>query len=323
MVSQSVQLNATGTYVLSWWDQARDRVTGDPSTTALPYRVTVFDSSWTPIAGFVGSPTAAAAETTWSARHAVTLTLGAPDILHVAFAASPAGGAPGSVAIAGVQLELAAATGQPSGYIDTGSSGQVTAFQCALSAADLRAAFQRACDPDGTCYYDLQTPITIDTQSLSSNGMSLAGKLAAGNYNVRHVDVAINVAGAGVIDCSQTASQDCLGSAYLPYTLTHDGSNVGVLGFDNQYRTFDFGSAVIDHAKALTAERYITTPIASADQQLVNQVLKTELRGRPIDGTYHLRIYDSPALHFEQIDDIQVILNYHYWSRISAPQNSN
>jgi hypothetical protein len=86
---------------------------------------------------------------------------------------------------------------------------------------------------------------------------------------------------------------------------------------------FNFGVATIDHAKAVTAERYITTPLGSADQSLINQFLQVQFRGRPIDGTYTLRIYDTPALVFSNIQDIQLILNYHYWSAVQTSNNSN
>jgi hypothetical protein len=193
-----------------------------------------------------------------------------------------------------------------------------------VSPGELRAAFEHRCDPDGTCFYELVTPVAINTQSMTSNGVSIVGKMASGNFNFRHIDVALNLVGTGVVDCSGTGSPDCYGSSFVQYTLTHDGSNVGVLGYDTQYRDFDFGIGVIDHAKALTAERYITTPIGSADQQLLNQpgIMKPEFRGRPIDGVYRLRIYDSPALRFDRLQDVQLVANYHYWSRISAPNNS-
>jgi hypothetical protein len=324
LVSQAIQLNAPGTYVLSWWDQARDIVTGQPSTTAIPYRVVVYDSTWTSVAGFSGPPTpSATAGTTWSTRHAVAFTVTNPDLFHIAFAASTAGGAAGSVAIANPQLELAASGATASPFVDTSPTGQAITFGCSLSPAELRQAFQRSCDADGTCHYDLQIPVTINTQTLTSNGASLAGKLAKGNYNFRHVDVALNAVGTGVLDCSQSGSPDCQGSGFLAYDLTDDGSNIGVLGADREYRRFDFGAATINQGKLLTAERYLTSPLGSEDQQLINQFLKTELRGRPIDGTYYLRIYDSPALHFDQLQDIQFVLKYHYWSRIAAPQNAN
>jgi hypothetical protein len=133
----------------------------------------------------------------------------------------------------------------------------------------------------------------------------------------------MNVVGTGVIDCTSTGSADCFGSGFLQYTLTDDGSNVGVLGFDKAYRQFDFGTASINRAKALTAERYLTTPLGSSDQALISQVQQVQFRGRPIDGVYTLSIYDTPALHFENIQDIQLVLNYHYWSRVITSNNSN
>jgi hypothetical protein len=323
-VSQEVAIDLPGTYVLSWWDQARDPVTGLPSTTSVPYGVAIYDSGWSMIAAFPPVPPAPSdgTGTGWSDRRVLAFKMAQPDVIHVAFSASAPGGQPGSVAIADVQLELSGIAGQPSAYVDTGSTGQATSYECALSPSDMRNAFQRSCDPDGTCHYDLMTPIAINTEDFTSNGASLTGKLAAGNYNYRHVDLAVNVVGTGVIDCSQTGSPDCLGSGYLTYTLTHDASEVGVLGYDGQYRSFDFGVGATRGVKALTSERYITTPIGSSDQQLLTQVMRPELRGRPIDGTYTLRIEDSPVLHFDQIQDIQIILNYHYWSRVAGPQNA-
>ncbi len=325
VVSQQVLINTPGTYVLSWWDQAVDP-SGRPATGSPPsftptaaYQARVYDSTWTTVGGFAGVPTAGG----WSARHVVTFTVATPDVYHVAFGASAVNTSPGSVAIANVQLELATSSGGPTAYVDTSSSGLMTAYACAVSPAQMRAAFTHNCDPDGTCHYDLNTPIAINTQTMTANGMSLAGKIAGGNYNFRHIDVAMNVVGTGVIDCTSTGSPDCYGSGFLQYTLTDDGSNVGVLGFDGQYRNFDFGTATISQAKAVTAERYITTPVGSDDQALVSQFLQTQFRGRPIDGIYTLRIYDTPALQFNQLQDVQIILNYHYWSKVVTAANSN
>ena len=39
--------------------------------------------------------------------------------------------------------------------------------------------------------------------------------------------------------------------------------------------------------------------------------------GRPLDGSYRLRIWDSPALKWNRLEDIQVILKYRYWSRLT------
>jgi hypothetical protein len=325
-VSQEIALSTPGTYLLSWWDQARN-LDGVPTTNPLgPYHVEVYDSAWTEVAGFNQTPApsdSTANPPPWSSRQVLSFQVKTPDVYHIAFGAAGPAGPQGSVAIADVQLELADSSGAPTAYVDTDDNGQIEAYDCALSPSEFRAAFQRNCDADGTCHYDLQVPVQINTQLMASNGMSLVGKLAAGNFNFRHVDVALNVVGTGVIDCTQSGSPDCFGSAYLTYTLTHDGDDIGVLGYDGQYRTFDFGTAVMDHAKALTAERYLTLPLSSNDQQLVSQFLQTQFRGRPIDGVYNLKIYDNPALQWSQVQDIQVLLNYHYWSKITPSKGSN
>jgi hypothetical protein len=45
-------------------------------------------------------------------------------------------------------------------------------------------------------------------------------------------------------------------------------------------------------------------------------ILKPEFRGRPLDGGYRLRIWDSPGLMWNRLEDVQIILNYRYWSAI-------
>ncbi len=323
--TQQVLLNAPGTYILSWWDQALDPVTGKPSMTAVPYQVGIYDSAWRPVGGFAGPPQPSSDMTGagWSSRRAVTFAVLTPDVYHVVFGASVSNSAPGSVAVANVQLELANSSRSATPYVDTNSSGQMVSFSCGLTPSALRAQFQRNCDPDGTCHYDLATPFTVNTQTMTSNGQPLAGKFATGNFNFRHIDVAVNVVGTGVIDCTSSGSPDCYGSGFLQYTLIDNGSDVGVLGADGQYRSFDFGTATISRAKALTAERYITTPLGSADQQLVDQGLQVQFRGRPVDGVYGLKIYDTPALHFDKIQDVQIVLNYHYWSSVVTTNNAN
>ena len=321
---QPVLLTTPGSYMLSWWDRALDPSTGQPTSANIPaYNVAVYDSAWIPVTGGPYTPNASVDTTIagWGDRRTLPpVNIKNAGLYYVVFAASASNAAPGSVAIADVQFEAGASA---TAYLDTDSAGHASSFACAATPAQMRAAFQRNCDPDGTCHFDLTTPLVINTQTMTSNGMPLAGKLATGNFNFRHIDVAVNVVGTGVLDCSSTGSPDCFGSGFLQYALDDDGGNVGVLGFDGQYRFFDFGTATINHAKAVTAERYITTPVSSADQQLVGQFEAVQFRGRPIDGVYHLKIFDTPALRFDQIQDIQLILNYHYWSRVITSNNSN
>ena len=71
----------------------------------------------------------------------------------------------------------------------------------------------------------------------------------------------------------------------------------------------------IEQAKALAAERAITNPISSADRALLGDYLRTELRGRPLDGTWRLRIYDADGFDFSRVEDVQLVLFYKYWTR--------
>ncbi len=328
LVIQPVSLGA-GSYVLSWWDQARDPTTGNLLSGAATtnYVVRVLDGSFNQVAVFTDlpfSPASSGGASLWSNRRTLSFSPSSPGTYYMAFGASTGDGGPGSVAIADVQLEVAQASGAPTAYVETASSRLVTSYNCPPSDADLRAAFQHVCDATGTCYYELANPFIIDTQALNSGGSPLAGKLAQGNYNYRNVNIALNLVGTGVHDCSSTPTQACFGSGYIEYTLEHDGSNAGILDYRGDTRYFDFGIADIQHGKALAAERYITLPLGTDDQGLVSQpgIQHIEFAGRPLDGTYRLRIYDTPSLNWNQLQDVQVVLNYEYWSQIAANGNT-
>jgi hypothetical protein len=251
-------------------------------------------------------------------------TVPATAAYRVAFAASPAGDQLGNVAIADVQLEKAQVSNTPSSYVETGSTRLVMSYNCPRSDADLRDAFQHVCDSTGACFYELTTPVIIDSEALNSGGSPLAGKLARGNYNYRHINVSVNLVGTGVRDCTSTPTSDCYGTGYVEYDLQHDGTNAGITDYNGNTRIFDFGSASVQHGKALAAERYITMPIGSSDQTLLAQpgIQHVEFQGRPLDGVYRLRIWDSPALKWCRLQDIQIVLNYRYWSQIIANGNA-
>jgi hypothetical protein len=325
-VSQTVSLDP-GSYVLSWWDQARDPKTGAPPTAgaSLPkYVVRIYDAAWAPVASFSSFPYIAAqtgggvAPSSWSDRRVLGFTVASSAVYHVAFSASVPGAVLGGVAIADVQLEKALAGGQPSTYVETGASTLITAYDCPRSQADLRTAFVRNCDGSGACSYDLSLPMIIDTLGLNTGDSALRGKLAQGNFNFRHTTLAVNLVGTGVHDCSSDLTQECYGTGYVEYSLEHDATTASILDYDGNPRMFDFGTASVEHGKALAAERFLTMPLSSGDQALVSQpgIQHIEFQGRPLDGTYRLRIWDSPALHWGKLQDIQIILTYRYWSQI-------
>lgn len=323
-VSQAVSLVAGSTYVLSWWDQAR-AADGSYLASGAPvekYRVAVLAPDGQQIKPLdvaphnPGGPTGAQQ---WSARQSLDFKATESGTYRVLFGASFEGPGHGSVAIANVQLEQGAPGSSPSAYVNTGSSRQYLSPECTgKTPEDVQKAFRHVCDATKQCYYELVAPIVVDTNGLASGKSRLNGKLAAGNFNFRHITLAVNLVGTGIYDCTANPSQSCFGSAFIEYTLDHDAFQAGVIGWNGNVQTFNFGSAGINHGKALTAEKYITLPIGSGDQNLLAQpgIEKPEYRGRPLDGSYRLRIWDSPYLMWNRLEDIQVILKYRYWSKI-------
>ena len=315
-VYQTVKLRASERYVLSWWDLARGS-DGGPQTMGTPkeYWVAVMDASWSPVAyeRFVPST-----GTAWSDRRQLVVSSFEEGDYHVAFGVGQAGGAGASLAIANVQLELAQEiSASATGYEATGSQRLVLSGSCGFDdPSDFRKRFSRRCD--GTaCWYELNEMFLVDTEVLNQGVSSLVGKVATGNYNYRNGEVALNVIGTGVLDCTN-GNPSCYGSAYVEYDLTHHAFNVPMTDYVGDVRCFNFGAGKINSGKALAAERYLTLPIGSADSGLVEQsaFLKPEFAGRPLSGAYRLRIKDSPALVWENVDDIQILFRYDYWSRV-------
>ncbi len=325
MVSQVVHLEP-GRYALSWWDQARDSA-GALAPAAGTYRAGVFDGSWSSVAG--SSYGGAAYDATvlgasaWGTRRVTTFEVKTAGTYYVAFGAGTTTSPSGSLGIGNVQLEklLGTSVAGPDGsdataYSATTTSRAVSVPVCSIhSSPELRSAFERHCDTTG-CYYELSKPLVIDTSKLGDPSYPLRAHLAAGNFNYRHIGVSLNLVGTGVRDCAATPTPSCYGSGFQEYTLLHDAHDVGILTWHKDRYPFDFGRGHIEHAKALAAERYLTVPFGSTDLGLLTQpgIEKTEFRGRPLDGSYRLRIWDSPSLHWDKVDDVQLILKYHYWS---------
>ena len=305
-----------------------DDLSVTPVTSASPPElfVAVYDSAWTLVDSEVQAPFWDWASGDWGARQEFPFHLDSKGTYHVAFSPSLAPQSEGSVAIANVQLEKVPAGGKNAGpYIATTASRTYLSSTCEVSSPiELQSAFNYGCDGN-QCYYDLAEPLLIDTSLLGTKSSKLNGKLAAGNFNYRHIDVAVNLVGTGVHDCSQSQQPSCYATGFIEYTLTHDAFNAAVINHTGATQSFNFGAAYVNHGKGLAAERYITVPVGSADQGLLSQpgILKTEYMGRPLDGNYRLRIWDTPGLMWNRLEDIQLILKYRYWSRIDKQPGSH
>lgn len=334
-VYQTVPLDRATSYVLSWWDMARsesgeDPAVGDPEG---PYEIAVYDDSWRLVA--FDSPIAQApigeAPGQWSERRTLYFAAASSGDHHIAFLASPLGTTGGSVAIANVQLEVVPELiGGPTDYESTDGNRWVFDADCRFAPDwNLRDAFGRVCEGGNdfgntvpVCWWELKSPIVLDVELAQAGYGPLVGNMAVGNYNERHLSMAVNIVGTGVIDCSTDPSPDCYGEAYVEYDLVHSASNVPIVGYNpDDVRCFDFAIGAIRSGKALAAERYITIPLGSADSDLLSQpaFTKYELAGRPLSGTYRLRIKDTPRLAWERVEDIQLVMNYRAWSRVARP----
>jgi hypothetical protein len=174
------------------------------------------------------------------------------------------------------------------------------------------------CDPDGAttqCFWEV--PFSITQRAIEAGRIFARSGFAQGNFNYRINSIGVNVVGTGVKDCSgSTLPSTCYSSGNLTYSLAHEGPytvrNHAGREFDAKLFT-----GHIEHARGLAAERYFTNPISSADQALIDQYMRSELQGRPLDGNFILRIWDDQNSQFGGVEDIQIILKYSYWTRFN------
>ncbi|MCC7542874.1 MAG: hypothetical protein IT379_42050 [Deltaproteobacteria bacterium] len=176
---------------------------------------------------------------------------------------------------------------------------------CAAASVGDRAA-QR-------CYWE--TDFGISLTDIERGELIPSGNFALGNFNYRFDTFGVNLVGVGLQDCSRAATPtECYANASIPFSLVHSPP----------YRTRNHEGEVveaslftghIEHARSLAAERYLTNPLSGADRSLLQDYMRRELRGRPLDGHYTLRVWEAPGFDWNRLEDIQLILNYRYWTR--------
>jgi len=162
------------------------------------------------------------------------------------------------------------------------------------------------------CYHEFTFGVS---QAALQNGklMSYSG-FARGNFNYRIDTLGLNFVGTGIRDCADVSNPTtCSTAGFVPYSLQHNGPFYvrNRAGDDFQALLFD---GRIEHARGLALERYFTNPISSSDRELMSEYLRSEFTGRPLDGNFTLRVWDSQGFDFSSIQDVQLILNYRYWT---------
>ncbi len=162
------------------------------------------------------------------------------------------------------------------------------------------------------CFWE--TTFAMSLEDLENRTLLPEGGVALGSFNYRTRRFAVNVVGTAVRDCEASDwPTTCNASAFLPTSLRHDGPY--------EVRSYDgstYLAPIFDgeaHGKALTAERYITNPLSTADQSLLASYWRTAFAGRPLAGRYRLRIEDVPSLQWERVRDVQLVVDYGFWTR--------
>lgn len=214
-------------------------------------------------------------------------------------------------------------TGSSRGVLDTACSRHrsVLLKNAFAEGADLLCSdgIKKACDTaDETAkaprlkYWETSFDLPVEADLKSGIG----GQISLGNFNYRHASIAVNLVGTGLSKCDDQGSPSCYGNGFAEYTLLNAGPS-RFRNWDGTIVSLDFGVGRIEHAKALATERLITNPPSSSDEQLLSAYVKREFMGRPLDGHYRLRIWDSGKLDWSRLEDVQIVLRYHYWTRFS------
>jgi hypothetical protein len=164
------------------------------------------------------------------------------------------------------------------------------------------------------CFHELR--FRLD-DLLMENGLALQKSgFAKGNYNYRVDQVATNFVGTGIRKCSPNDGiAACAGNGTVQYTL-EQLPPFYVRNYLGQEVESHIYNGRIEHARGLAAERYVTNPLSSVDRALIEPFARSEFEGRPIGGEYVLRVWDSPDVAFENIEDVQLYLKYRYWTRL-------
>jgi hypothetical protein len=217
----------------------------------------------------------------------------------------------------------------PAPFVESGDFGTRTVRACADSDGRWfqREAFVPGCvrtcvdGYDGRCPAEYQevrcfreTTFSISADELQELLVAGDAGFAAGNFNYRIESVGINLVGDGLRDCESTGgSSGCYASGTFSYSILHGGPYFVRNAVGSVYEAPLFPGR-IESARALAAERYLTNPLSSADRGLIDPFTRFELRGRPLHGSLSLRIWDDPRFVFSNLEDIQIVLNYRYWT---------
>jgi hypothetical protein len=221
----------------------------------------------------------------------------------------------------------------PLDYQETDDSLLVTSTDCEDYDGDvMRSRFTYRCmclhresgrcepedvgSPYQKCFWEY--PFTLTLDAVETSAAIPSNNVSVGNFNYRHEAMAVNLVGTNVVDCSRTESPStCYANAFVNYTFEHRGV-VDIRNHEHETLRYSMPTARIEHGKSLNAEVVVTNPMTSTHSSLLNDYWKDGLRGRPLQGSYYLRIWDSPGLVWPKLEDVQILWRYRYWTQMGS-----
>jgi hypothetical protein len=165
------------------------------------------------------------------------------------------------------------------------------------------------------CYWE--TSFHVTQRSIEAGHMFNQGGFARGNYNYRLGSLGLNFVGTNLRACDASSlPSTCNAAGFIPYSVIHDGPY-----YVRNHKGQDYHVALfpgrIEHARGLGVERYISNPLGEADRTLIEPYMRSELMGRPLDGEFIIRVWDADGVNFEAIEDVQLVIDYGYWTRFN------
>lgn len=164
------------------------------------------------------------------------------------------------------------------------------------------------------CFWE--TSFDLSQRDIERGLILPQGGFASGNFNYRIEEVGVNFVGTSLRRCEANSGLACYAKGFIPYSLIHTGPFT-VINHAGDAFTSTLFDGRIEHAKGLALERYLSNPLSSADTGLIQPYLRREFMGRPLDGTYTLRVWGDEGFSFGTIEDVQLFVKYRYWTRLN------
>ncbi len=132
-------------------------------------------------------------------------------------------------------------------------------------------------------------------------------------YNARWTQLAVNLVGTGVLDCSEAPDNlECYSRGYVRYTLRHSGSP-WVTDYNGRFHAISLPEGIVEGGKAIALERWLEPLVDGWSSSYISAAARSEFAFRPLGGQYLLELEMTPDLRAERIERVQLLAGTHYW----------